>query len=111
MEVNIFFVIFNPIKENLADFFFIDSGECINVLFASKQSIDSISDEEKKLFSAIHETAVGECELNYYEALPLVACYVNTYGSKKTRIITNDDRAQVTCAKLRNFFGLTKING
>lgn len=111
MEVNIFFVIFSPIKENLADFCFIGSGGCVNVLFASKQSIESISNEEKKLFSAIHETAVGECELNYYYALPLVACYVNTYGSKKTRIITNDERSQVTCAKLREFFGLTKVTG
>lgn len=71
------------------------------VLLGSKYCLQELSVKNRYCFEAVYEISRDFHEINQQEVEKIIQNYLMIYGSENIRLLTNEDSAQLTCARLR----------
>lgn len=93
---------FSKIKSKLnhSKLILIGSGYCLNQLSVKNRSC----------FDNIHQISRDFQQMNLDEVEKIVCQYVEEYGAKNVKLMTNEDSTQIGCAYLRNKYGIIGYN-
>ncbi|MBP9742124.1 MAG: ATP-grasp domain-containing protein [Burkholderiales bacterium] len=74
------------------------------ILIASSYCLRSLSTKNRCCFDSVYQIARDFHHPNYTAIEQIVQNYASKYGAENLRLMTNEDSAQVNCAKLREFY-------
>ena len=74
------------------------------ILIASDYCLDKISKSNRECFNSIHRIVRDFHEISHSETEQIVGMYANKHGTENIMLLTNEDSAQLVCAKLRDKF-------
>ncbi len=80
------------------------------ILIGSPYCLDKLSKTNYICFDHIHKISRDFHEINYNEVAHIVAQYVEKDGAENIQLLTNEDSAHLTCAKLRGKYGILGNN-
>ncbi|MCE2705802.1 MAG: ATP-grasp domain-containing protein [Proteobacteria bacterium] len=98
--INIFVYNVVQIKANFLDLKKI-SGNQKFILIASNYCIDNMTAENYSCFDEIYNIPRNFHHADYDIVEKVVGKYIKEYGAKNIKLMTNEDSAQMTCAKIR----------
>lgn len=76
------------------------------ILLGSDYCLKHLSVKNKSCFEAIHQIGRDFHNVDHDEIERIVLHYIKLYGAEKIRLLTNEDSAQITCAKLRELYNI-----
>ena len=74
------------------------------VLIASPYCLRHLNTTNRSSFDAIHQIPRDFHHVDYGNVKEIVKEYVQEYGAKNVRLLTNEDSTQISCAKIREFY-------
>lgn len=76
------------------------------ILIGSSYCLKELTPNNKNAFDAIHPISRDFQRVNDIELEKLIQPYVEKHGAEQIRLLTNEDSAQLGCARLREIYGI-----
>lgn len=76
------------------------------ILIASNYCLRHLNTKNRSCFDAIHQISRNFHHIDYENVKQIVNGYVEEYGSKNINLMTNEDSTQISCAKIRESYGI-----
>lgn len=80
------------------------------ILIGSKYCLSELSVKNRYCFEAVHEVSRDFHEINQQEVEKILQSYLIAYKPENIRLLTNEDSAQLTCARLREKYGIPGLH-
>ncbi|RMX21720.1 hypothetical protein EAS68_02910 [Legionella jordanis] len=108
MTIYVFLYNVVPIKSNLSQLK--EDQDSTFILIGSDYCLQHLSDDNQKLFQEIHGIHRNFHQPDLNEVETILLNILERYDAKNIRLLTNEDSTQLTCATLREKYGIPGNN-